>query len=156
MKIKIGLLLGPLIISVLLSGCAKFPTQAGTWVGMAESKTLYTAQGEPRLVVCLRLQEGPTMRDPGFKRGYLKKSQVGNEFIAPCPVLVDRQLVALEPTELVGKRLRVRGTIRGGPPKDATKGVGLLLATLAGDPNFISPAVLQTDRKDIVLVGLEH
>jgi len=134
-------------------GCAKFPTQKGTWTGVVERRTFYTARGQARDALILKIEDGPRMSDSSF-RG----SQVGprerERFYYDVPILVDKDLKTFNFYELEGKRAKVSGTIQYGLAHDVLDNVELTQLTNNRElvRRSMGPLVLKTNRRSIVLI----
>lgn len=146
-----------LLFILMLTGCAKMPTQKGTWTGLGERVTLYNAQGKPVDVLRLRIQKGPTMGDKNY-HGSIVEPQHRKNFIAPCPILVNERSRSYDPSLYEGRRLQVRGKVQPGPPIDPVTGTELIRDNPDGDRSFTkaSPAVLIAPKKSITDLGAPH
>src|SRR5688500_6045409 len=85
---------GCMVLSLFLSGCiwwpggVRPPQQRGEWVGVVGSTTLYTLEGVPEEVDCLRIMEGPRTRDIPFNKNFVSVPPSTN-FLISSPVIVD-------------------------------------------------------------------
>ena len=146
-----------LLFILMLTGCAKMPTQKGTWTGVGERVTLYNAQGKPVDALCLRIQKGPNMGDASY-HGSVVEPQHRNQFIAPCPILVDAGRYSYGSSLYEGRRLQVRGKVQPGPPIDRVTGTELIRDNPDMDRSFTkaSPAILIAPKKSIIDLGASH
>lgn len=135
------------------AGCAKFPHQSGTWTGVVERRTFYTAKGQVREALVLKIEEGPRMGDSSF-RGFAAPPRERDRFYYDVPILVEKDVKTINFYELEGKRAKVSGTIQHGPARDSFDMAEITRLTKSRDEarNTVSPLVLKTKKSLIWVV----
>lgn len=102
------------VILYSLAGCAKFPHQQGSWVGVVERRTFFTARGQARDALILKMEAGPRMGDASF-RGLKVPSSEREKFFCSEPILVGEDRKTFNFFHLEGKRVKVTGKVQYGP-----------------------------------------
>jgi len=161
MKPKHIFCLALVLIGVLFvcAGCEmdRMPSQKGTWIGLAEPYTLYSANGVPHQVLTLIIQEGDKMGDGGYNEGSFDTSEAMKQsekrrFFVPDAVIVDKNNYAINPQIYEGMRFRIRGTIEVATAVDPNDKSSLIWITPKFDPHPSepTPAVIRVKQIDII------
>lgn len=140
-----------------VTGCAKLPTQTGTWTGVGVPVRLYTAGGRGVEVAGFRIQRGPVMGDPSYRGGVFGSAKGVDraKFIAEQPIIVDEQLRSYSPAALAGRKLQVRGKVLVVSPIDSATGEELIrrMTELDSALPTAAPAVIKASKCQIVDLG---